>query len=94
MRLLERGYKVLKFFPAESSGGSQAIKSLAGPLPDVKFCPTGGVTPENVGSYLELTNVLCVGGSWIAPMDLVIARDWQEIEERAKAASSQLANAP
>ena len=87
MGMLERGYNVCKFFPAEANGGAKALKAFAGPLPQMNFCPTGGVTPENAKDYLSLPNVLCVGGSWIASSDLVNAGKWSEIEERARVAS-------
>lgn len=87
MRMLARGYGVAKFFPAEANGGAPALKSFAGPLPQVKFCPTGGVTPKNAPDYLALPNVLCVGGSWLAtPAHLKEGR-WDEIETLARAAS-------
>lgn len=87
MRLLERGYRVQKFFPAESSGGAKALKSLASPIPQILFCPTGGVTPDNAGEYLALPNTACVGGSWVAPMDKVLAGDWAGIEALAREAA-------
>lgn len=87
MRLLARGYDMLKFFPAEASGGAAALKALGGPLPQISFCPTGGVSPGNAGDYLKLSTVPCVGGSWIAPADLVAAGDWGAIEERAREAA-------
>ncbi|MFT6090541.1 bifunctional 4-hydroxy-2-oxoglutarate aldolase/2-dehydro-3-deoxy-phosphogluconate aldolase [Sulfitobacter sp.] len=87
MRLLERGYDMLKFFPAESSGGAPALKSLASPLPQIRFCPTGGVSPANAESYLSLPNVVCAGGSWVAPDALVRQGDWAAITELARAAS-------
>ena len=87
MGMLERGYNVCKFFPAEANGGAKALKAFAGPLPQMNFCPTGGVTPENAKDYLSLPNVLCVGGSWIASSDLVNVGKWSEIEERARVAS-------
>ncbi|MGB0410940.1 MAG: bifunctional 4-hydroxy-2-oxoglutarate aldolase/2-dehydro-3-deoxy-phosphogluconate aldolase [Pikeienuella sp.] len=86
MRLLERGYDMLKFFPAEASGGAPALKAIGAPLPQVSFCPTGGVSPENAGTYLKLANVLCAGGSWVAPKDLIARRDWAGIEALARAA--------
>ena len=73
MRMLARGYDVCKFFPAEANGGAPALKSFAGPLPQVHFCPTGGVTPQNAPDYLKLPNVLCVGGSWVASAALMKA---------------------
>ncbi|MDM8166751.1 bifunctional 4-hydroxy-2-oxoglutarate aldolase/2-dehydro-3-deoxy-phosphogluconate aldolase [Roseovarius sp.] len=87
MRLLARGYDMLKFFPAEASGGAAALKALGGPLPQVSFCPTGGVSPGNAGDYLKLSTVPCVGGSWIAPADLVAAGDWSAIEVKAREAA-------
>ncbi|MDK3074082.1 bifunctional 4-hydroxy-2-oxoglutarate aldolase/2-dehydro-3-deoxy-phosphogluconate aldolase [Sedimentitalea sp. JM2-8] len=86
MRLLERGYDMLKFFPAEASGGAAALKAIGAPLPQITFCPTGGVTPANAASYLALPNVLCAGGSWVAPADLMAAGDWAKIEALARAA--------
>ena len=67
MRLMARGYDMLKFFPAEAAGGAAALKALGGPLPGLTFCPTGGITPANAADYLRLDNVACVGGSWLAP---------------------------
>jgi 2-dehydro-3-deoxyphosphogluconate aldolase / (4S)-4-hydroxy-2-oxoglutarate aldolase len=87
MRLLERGYDMLKFFPAEASGGAPALKSLASPLPQIRFCPTGGVSTANAESYLSLPNVVCAGGSWVAPDALVRKGDWAAITELARAAS-------
>ncbi len=91
MRLLERGYDMLKFFPAEASGGAPALKAIGAPLPQITFCPTGGVSPQNAGSYLSLSNVVCAGGSWVAPTDLVESGDWAGITALARAAS-QLAH--
>ena len=87
MRLLAQGYDMLKFFPAEASGGAAALKALGGPLPQISFCPTGGVSPGNAGEYLKLGTVPCVGGSWIAPADLVAAGDWGAIEAKAREAA-------
>jgi len=87
MRLLARGYDVLKFFPAEASGGVAALKGIGGPLPQITFCPTGGIKPENASSYLALPNVICAGGSWVAPDDLVADGKWDEIEALAAAAA-------
>ena len=87
MRLLERGYTVQKFFPAEAAGGAPFLKSLASPLPQIRFCPTGGVSAKNAADYISLPNTLCVGGSWVAPGDLVKAGDWAGITELARAAS-------
>ena len=84
MRLLARGYDMLKFFPAEASGGAPALKAIGAPLPQISFCPTGGVSPQNANSYLSLPNVVCAGGSWVAPADLVEQGDWAGIEALAK----------
>lgn len=84
MRLLARGYDMLKFFPAEASGGTPALKAIGAPLPQISFCPTGGVSPYNAGSYLALENVLCAGGSWVAPINLISAGDWDDIEALAR----------
>ena len=87
MALLEKGYTVQKFFPAEASGGAPALKAVGAPLPKVRFCPTGGVTLQNAPEYLALSNTLCVGGSWVAPKDLVAQGDWAGITALAKEAS-------
>ena len=88
MRLLARGYDMLKFFPAEASGGAPALKAIGAPLPQITFCPTGGINPANAIDYLSLSNVLCAGGSWVAPPELVAARKWEEIETLARAAAN------
>jgi 2-dehydro-3-deoxyphosphogluconate aldolase/(4S)-4-hydroxy-2-oxoglutarate aldolase len=87
MRLLERGYTAAKFFPAEANGGAPALKAFAGPLPQMGFCPTGGVTPQNAPAYLALPNVLCVGGSWVADEKRMRQGEWSEIEQLARDAS-------
>jgi len=87
MALLARGYDMLKFFPAEASGGAPALKAIGAPLPQITFCPTGGITTANAETYLALDNVICAGGSWVAPKDLVAAGRWAEIEALARAAS-------
>jgi len=87
MRLLERGYRVQKFFPAEAAGGAPFLKSLGAPLPQVQFCPTGGISAQNAPDYLRLPNVLCAGGSWVAPANMVAAGDWDGITRLARAAS-------
>jgi len=87
MRLLERGYTMQKFFPAEANGGAKALKAIGAPLPKVKFCPTGGITLENARDYLSLANTICVGGSWVAPANLVRAGDWAAITALAAEAS-------
>ena len=86
MRLMERGYTTQKFFPAEANGGAPALKAIGAPLPQVKFCPTGGITAASAPTYLGLSNTLCVGGSWVAPQNLIDAKDWAAITELAKEA--------
>ncbi|ROP37634.1 bifunctional 4-hydroxy-2-oxoglutarate aldolase/2-dehydro-3-deoxy-phosphogluconate aldolase [Saccharothrix texasensis] len=88
MRLAERGLTSLKFFPAEAAGGVDYLKSVGGPLPGLRFCPTGGITPATAPNYLALPNVGCVGGSWLAPKDALVSGDWARIEELARAASA------
>lgn len=88
MALLERGYRVQKFFPAEANGGAPALKAIGAPIPQVKFCPTGGVSPKNVNDYLSLSNVLCAGGSWVAPKDLMAKGDWEGIVALAREAAA------
>ncbi|MFC0865594.1 bifunctional 4-hydroxy-2-oxoglutarate aldolase/2-dehydro-3-deoxy-phosphogluconate aldolase [Sphaerimonospora cavernae] len=87
MTLAERGVREMKFFPAEAAGGVGYLKALSGPLPDVRFCPTGGITPANARSYLSLSNVGCVGGSWITPAVLLAAGDYARIEKLATEAA-------
>jgi len=84
----EKGYRVLKFFPAGPAGGPNYLKALSSPLADLVFCPTGGVTAENARDYLKLPNVVCVGGSWVAPADAVKAGDWDRIEALAREAAA------
>lgn len=86
--LLERGVQEMKFFPAEAAGGTAYLKSLAGPLPQARFCPTGGVSPANAPGYLALKNVGCVGGSWMLPADAIAAKDWDRVEALAREAAS------
>ena len=88
MVLLEQGFTVQKFFPAEANGGVPALKAIGAPIPQVKFCPTGGVSLKNARDYLGLSNTLCVGGSWVAPADKVTARDWDAIEALAREAAA------
>ncbi|ABV93510.1 KHG/KDPG aldolase [Dinoroseobacter shibae DFL 12 = DSM 16493] len=88
MALLERGYTVQKFFPAEANGGAPALKSIGAPLPQVAFCPTGGVSLANAPTYLGLGNTLCVGGSWVAPQAMMEAGDWAGITELAAEAAA------
>lgn len=85
---LELGYDHLKFFPAEANGGAAALQAIAAPLPQVRFCPTGGINLNNVASYINLPCVASVGGSWMIPDELIIAGDWQQISKLAKAAVS------
>ena len=86
MKGKDAGYTHMKFFPAEASGGVKAIKSISGPVPDVTFCPTGGIGPANYKDYLALGNVKCVGGSWVAPDDAINEGDWDRITQLAKEA--------
>jgi 2-dehydro-3-deoxyphosphogluconate aldolase/(4S)-4-hydroxy-2-oxoglutarate aldolase len=88
MALLERGYSCIKFFPAEPAGGIAYLKALAAPLPEARFCPTGGIDAASAPRYLALPNVLCVGGSWVAPGDAVAAGDWPRITALARAAAA------
>lgn len=88
MRLADMGFEILKFFPAEASGGAKALGALASPLADIKWCPTGGVSPSNATDYLGLKNVICAGGSWVAPQDLMDAGDWAQIEAIARQAAT------
>lgn len=86
MKGKDAGYTHMKFFPAEASGGVKAIKLISGPFPDVTFCPTGGIGPNNYNDYLALNNVKCVGGSWLAPDDAIESGDWARITQLAKEA--------
>jgi 2-dehydro-3-deoxyphosphogluconate aldolase / (4S)-4-hydroxy-2-oxoglutarate aldolase len=79
LRLLELGYTELKFFPAAASGGVDFLKSIGSPVPQARFCPTGGISAATASSYLALTNVGCVGGSWLTPADAVLDGDWDRI---------------
>ena len=87
MALMERGYRFQKFFPAEAAGGASYLASLASPLPQVSFCPTGGITLETAPRYLKLGNVITIGGSWMAPRKLIDAKDWAAIEKLAREAA-------
>ncbi|HKT72542.1 MAG TPA: bifunctional 4-hydroxy-2-oxoglutarate aldolase/2-dehydro-3-deoxy-phosphogluconate aldolase [Steroidobacteraceae bacterium] len=82
------GYRYFKFFPAASAGGRDMLKALSGPFPDVRFCPTGGITSESAASYLGLPNVMCVGGSWLTPDELMAEKDWRRVETLAARAAS------
>jgi 2-dehydro-3-deoxyphosphogluconate aldolase/(4S)-4-hydroxy-2-oxoglutarate aldolase len=86
MQGLEMGYNHFKFFPAAASGGVSALKAFAGPFPDVRFCPTGGISVNDFTQYLALPNVLCVGGSWVVPADALNQGDWERIEQLAREA--------
>ncbi|BBF87718.1 MULTISPECIES: bifunctional 4-hydroxy-2-oxoglutarate aldolase/2-dehydro-3-deoxy-phosphogluconate aldolase [Aquitalea] len=88
MRAQDEGFDILKLFPAEAVGGIKLLKSLAGPLPDLRFCPTGGIDLAKAKDYLALQNVLAVGGSWLTPEDAIANRDWARITELAKQASA------
>ena len=88
MQLAEMGYTFLKFFPASAAGGPDYLKSLGAPLPQFKFCPTGGINLANAADYLDLDNVLCVGGSWVAPAALIKSGDWDAITKLAKQAAT------
>ncbi|WP_406662918.1 bifunctional 4-hydroxy-2-oxoglutarate aldolase/2-dehydro-3-deoxy-phosphogluconate aldolase [Gallaecimonas sp. GXIMD1310] len=84
---MDMGLSYFKFFPAQASGGAPALKAMGGPIPQVKFCPTGGISLSNAKEYLALPNVLCVGGSWLAPAQLMADGDWDSITALAKEAS-------
>ncbi|MFO1122740.1 MAG: bifunctional 4-hydroxy-2-oxoglutarate aldolase/2-dehydro-3-deoxy-phosphogluconate aldolase [Hyphomicrobiales bacterium] len=88
MALLEWGYTIQKFFPAEPAGGTAYLASLASPLPQVRFCPTGGITPETAPAYLKLANVITIGGSWMAPKKMIASKDWAAIEALARQAAA------
>ena len=91
IRALEFGYGTLKFFPAAAAGGTAMLKALHGPFPDVSFCPTGGINAANASDYLALPNVVTVGGSWVAPDNLVKQRAWAEVRSLAADAVAKLA---
>ncbi|GAA9508997.1 bifunctional 4-hydroxy-2-oxoglutarate aldolase/2-dehydro-3-deoxy-phosphogluconate aldolase [Helicobacter pylori] len=84
MQALELGYSALKFFPAEYCGGVKLLNAFNGPFKGVKFCPTGGISIDNMHSYLNLENVLCVGGSWLTPKHLIQNKEWDKITEICK----------
>ncbi len=86
MTLFDAGYRTLKFFPAEQAGGIPYLKALSAPLPAIRFCPTGGVSAANAPAYLALPNVICVGGSWVAPAAAIAAGDWATVTRLAKEA--------
>lgn len=93
MRALDAGFTAMKLFPAKQAGGIDMLKALGGPFPQVMFCPTGGIDADSAADYLSLANVACVGGSWLAPAELIANNRWDEISRRAEAAS-QLARHP
>ena len=86
--LIERGYAFAKFFPAEPAGGHAYLSALASPLPQLRFCPTGGITPESAPRYLALPNVVCVGGSWMLPRQRIVAKDWAAITTASRVAAA------
>lgn len=88
MALADRGFRTLKFFPAEAVGGVRLLSAVGAPLPELRFCPTGGVTPENAADYLALPNVPFVGGSWVCPADALRDGDWARVEALATEAAS------
>ncbi|WP_183098544.1 bifunctional 4-hydroxy-2-oxoglutarate aldolase/2-dehydro-3-deoxy-phosphogluconate aldolase [Nocardioides pelophilus] len=87
LAVLEAGFTEMKFFPAEAAGGAPYLRAVASPVPDARFCPTGGITPATAASYLALPNVGCVGGSWLTPADALAARDYGRVEDLARAAA-------
>jgi len=86
--LKSHGFEIQKFFPAEAAGGIAMLKAIAGPMQDIHFCPTGGVSLNNASDYLSLPNVICVGGSWIASRQMIANQDWKQIETNAQAATA------
>lgn len=88
MHLRDRGYSVLKFFPAEQAGGAAYLNALASPLSGISFCPTGGISLKNARDYLSLPNVVCVGGSWVAPKQMVAEGNWEGITKLAAEAAA------
>lgn len=87
MTASDAGFAAMKFFPAEPAGGVPYLKAIAGPLPNIVFCPTGGISAEKATDYLALPNVACVGGSWIATRAMIVASDWEAIEANARRAA-------
>jgi len=90
MNLLEAGFDCLKFFPAEAAGGFAMLKAIAGPLPQITFCPTGGISMANAANYLSLANVACVGGSWMLDKQLIKEKNWQQITLKTSASCCEL----
>jgi 2-dehydro-3-deoxyphosphogluconate aldolase/(4S)-4-hydroxy-2-oxoglutarate aldolase len=91
MRAVSAGRLTCKFFPAEQTGGTATLKALSGPFPQMRFCPTGGVGLANLGDYLALKQVLCVGGSWLVPADAIANRDWARVTQLAREAREAVA---
>jgi len=90
MKLLELGFNCQKFFPAEAAGGTAMLKSIAGPLPQITFCPTGGINMKNAPNYLSLANVACIGGSWMLDKTLIKEKNWSGISQLCKTICDQL----
>ena len=88
MQALALGFDTFKLFPAQQAGGVGMLKALGAPFPEARFCPTGGITRATAGEFLALPNVLCVGGSWVAPADKVLAEDWATLEALARDAAA------
>ena len=88
LRLMEHGISMMKFFPAETSGGVAALKAFGAPFPDIRFCPTGGIDLARAQDYLALKNVACIGGTWMVPLDLIARGDWDAITSLATEASA------
>lgn len=88
MQALELGFSVQKFFPAVAAGGIKMLDSFRGPFPQIQFCPTGGINPQNAVEFFKLPNVVCIGGSWLTPKELVQAGNWAEITRLAREASA------
>ncbi len=88
LAVLEAGFTEMKFFPAEASGGAAYLTSIASPVPQARFCPTGGITPTSAPAYLSLPNVGCVGGSWLTPADALATGDWARVESLAREAAA------
>ena len=89
----DHGFRLMKLFPAAQAGGLAMLQALGGPLADVRFCPTGGISPDNLASFLRLPNVAMVGGSWLTPADALAAHDWPRITQLARAATEAAAAA-
>lgn len=93
MAARDHGFRLMKLFPAAQAGGLAMLQALGGPLADVRFCPTGGISPDNLASFLRLANVAMVGGSWLTPADAVAAHDWHRVTQLAQAATQAAAAA-